>query len=160
MAEFNLREKLVEAGASEVQMNAKVLTLAENVIAEASDEEFKEMGISRVGQLLEDLRSATNKIKSATNNLEYSINKAKNEEERISNMVDILKGCGEATITVLDDTTSQAIEVYKQILKATQEVFGTDLSDAVKSSAIEAGSYGAWRTIMGEAKSSYGRRER
>lgn len=46
----------------------------------------------------------------------------------------------------------KAIATYKGMLEATKDVFGDSLSDEVMSASIEAASYGAWRTIMGEAQ--------
>ena len=50
----------------------------------------------------------------------------------------------------IDCKTLNAIIAYKNILAATKEIFGEEnMTEEVMVKAIEAGSYGAWRSIMG-----------
>lgn len=73
-------------------------------------------------------------------------------------MMEVL-GAGEQNGNILPNgevipskETVQALYIYENVLKITKEVFGQNIYSDVIKAAIEAASYGMWRSIMGESK--------
>lgn len=51
---------------------------------------------------------------------------------------------------IQDEHTRNGIAAYREVLHATRDVFGDEaMTEAVICKAIEAGSYGMWRSVMG-----------
>ena len=50
---------------------------------------------------------------------------------------------------IRDAQTIEALNLYSEVLERTKEIVGDGLTEEIWLKAIEAGSYGMWRTIMG-----------
>lgn len=149
---MNLKDELRERGASEVQLTSKTLSMVEDILAEASGDEVKEMGMECLRDAVADATKAISTIDNKRRSLEWSIGKADEVAKRLS---------ASSQVVILDDDNSQAVELFRKTLCAVKEVFGDSLSDEVMTTAIQAASYGMWRSIMGESKPNYSpRRER
>ena len=56
-------------------------------------------------------------------------------------------------LTISSRDVQDAVMAYDAVLKSTVDVFGIDVDPSVMIAAIEAGSYIAWRGIMGPKQS-------
>lgn len=130
---MNIREELIQQGASEAQMKSKTLKMVENIIAEATTEELKEIGANHIEKLISELR--------------FLVKEADVKCRKLTHLVEQTNG-----MTPLTDEASQALNVYRNVLIATKEVFGDDLSGETQQAAIQAASYGMWRSITEEVK--------
>lgn len=159
---MNIREALKEHGATDQQLSAKVVDLVEEVLAELTDETIKEIGVHRAvvirNDLIEritELDAAISEFTIATHRYETAQREAWDTYNAVENLVHPLRAFIDAHPKLGEVGDSmKAIATYKGMLEATKDVFGDQLSDEVMSASIEAASYGAWRTIMGEAQPS------
>lgn len=126
----DLKTALKEIGATNQQLASPVVAYCEKALAENKD--FV-AGISEARA-----EEIINRIKDARGSIE-KIEKA------------IAAG-------IINRETADSVIAYRKVLEATKEVFGSDCSQDVICKAIEAGSYIAWRGIMGPKQEGVARR--
>ena len=156
---MDIRERLRDKGATDAQINAKVVDLLEEVIAEMTDEELNELGFAVTQEVRNALVKAVKemvfekqKIEKSFWRINQEIQYAQSISKELREKVDPYRSFIEKNYKAMDSITDsvKAIHTYKGILEATKEVFGEDMPVEVMAEAIKAGSYGAWRAIMGE----------
>ena len=52
--------------------------------------------------------------------------------------------------SIKDERSREGVNVYSTVLERTKDVVGTDMTEAIWIKTIEAASYAAWRSIMGQ----------
>ena len=143
------REQLQKAGASPATMSSNALKYLEQFIAEDSGFCDKEAlsQLERIADCFEQAESAQRKMES---DLKHTMDRVEAAKLEIKNAIDNYavfrkKNLGE----IEDKQIAESVKAYKTVLEATKEVFGEKCTETVITSAIEAGSYIAWRGIMG-----------
>lgn len=157
---MDIREALREHGATDQQIQAKVVDLIEEVLAEMSDEDRASGGVRTMVKIRSSLMNKLNELNGAIGDFNIASQSAERAKKdawdaysKVKDLVYPLQRFIDThpEIGELGDSM-KAIATYKGMLEATKDVFGENLSDEVMSASIEAASYGAWRTIMGEAQ--------
>ena len=150
MAENNsLKERLVELGATEAQLKSKVVTLMEDSMID--DEALRS---ETVRKELAELHRQTKDAGSQTEKYRRSLYLAQKE------MSDLRKNIQAANTFAIDSVISNesvkdGVIAYKRMLESTRDVFGADaMTEEVVCKAIEAASYGMWRSVMGPKSGS------
>ena len=148
---MDLREELLNKGATKQQMESKVVEMVEEILAKNADvvdgtvlsyKKSVERDLRNQKEVLFQLGRETEKLRRAlkdTNNKLIDIS------------VDVSKAVSEYKGKVIEDTKMKdALIMYSHMLGITKEVFGEEnMTESVMMQAIEAGSYAIWRGIMG-----------
>lgn len=133
---MDLYAKLIERGAQKSSAESTATKMLEEILAEEAGYLY-EGGAEKackIARAIENNISRCSKMVSDHSELLGKLERALNEGEKV----------------FVSDETANAIGAYKGILQATQEVFGEEnMTVEVMRAACEAGSYIAWRTIMG-----------
>ena len=151
---MTIREYLKSLGAAESELTAKVVTRMEQAMMFDSDlQQFKPDTvvsiITRAADGLKEANKAAEQNKFAVQQLTSELNRltkvAETEKHDLKMQIEGVEG-----IKINDKATKDAVMAYAASLKATKEVFGEDaMTSDVIVAAINAGSYMAWRSIMG-----------
>lgn len=157
---MDIREALREHGATDQQLSAKVVDLIGEVLAEMSEESVKEIGAHQAIEIRNNLIEKIYKLDTATSEFNKAAQRAESADRQARKTYEELRDLIYPLQTFINThpeigdlgDSMKAIATYKGMLEATKDVFGESLSDEVMSASIEAASYGAWRTIMGEAQ--------
>ena len=147
-----LKEILKEQGANDQQINSKVVELCENAIAEMGQEEISSVALKRIQELANKYGREVERYSLASNHADRylsELSEAMREAEQIK--AGIVNETRKLEIIPTDET-KQAIYLFRNVLYITKEIFGEDISSETMQTAIQAGSYGMWRSIMGESK--------
>lgn len=151
---MTIREFLKELGATEAELSAKVVGRMENAML--FDTDIKQCAPDTVIALINDVCNGlahrctelANAMKTAQAlgiNLNAAITEAKNELHDLSEQTRFTK-----TVKVSDSKTRDAVLAYASVLNFTKDIFGEEnMTESVMTSAIKAGSFMAWRSIMG-----------
>ena len=139
-----LRKALLSLGANEQMLGSKTYTILEDAVTNnvISDSETARQAIEaiekRVRNTSEDIRKLSNE--NARMKYDYESIEKKLEQAEISVEQHVIR----------DPTVIDGIVAYRKTLESTRDVFGDEnMSEAVICKAIEAASYGMWRSIMG-----------
>ena len=151
---MTIREYLEKLGATQSEMSAKVVSRMEQAMLVDTDlEQFK---ADTVMSLLEGTLEALKNANSAMGGklIQADIAKRKLEEataNATANMHELqTQTAGLKNAKIEDRDTKDAAMAYAFTLKATQDIFGEEnMTENVMIAAINAGSYMAWRSIMG-----------
>lgn len=133
----DLKTVLSEMGASKQQLGSPIVAYCEKALAENKDfvagisESRAEDIIKRIGIADQRLNDVANRLSKISRETAGEIN---------------------------NGDTKDAVIAYRMVLETTKEVFGSDCSQDVICKAIEAGSYIAWRGIMGPKQEGVTRR--
>ena len=166
---MTIDEKLRERGATESQIHCKAVELVKEVIAEQSGVvpsaivdgiEILEKRISEANEKMDRTESFLNSFKVQTlgqvNQLQNAISTAENCLENFQEAIgEMNKTAGDYIVEaknrkIKDPDVQDALTLYCRILDATQTTFGEEnMTEQVMVTAIQAGSYGLWRAIMG-----------
>ena len=157
---MDIREALREHGATDQQIQAKVVDLIEEVLAEMSDEDRANGGVRTMVKIRASLMNKLNELNGAIVDFNVASQRAERAQEDAWEVYSKMQNLIYPLQTFIDThpeignlgDSMKAIATYRGMLEATKDVFGESLSDEVMSASIEAASYGAWRTIMGEAQ--------
>lgn len=151
LANGGMRLWLREKGATEAQVNSKVVDLLEKAMLDG------EVSVSETAA--EQIRDLGKRIDSA-----YGVaGRAERKSEHVSGMVDaidrrvrelrdLLDQAEVAVdqVSIGDPAITDGLVAFERMLVAVRDTFGQPaMTDAVICAAIEAGSYGMWRSIMG-----------
>lgn len=149
---MDLIKKMEQLGANKSQLTSNTLALAVRAIAEDEnvipdtvrlDIVTLSSNIERASARLVDYQNRINRtIESAEATCEHIEQRAKTATENY----EAAKRREESVIT--DKDLSEAVKAYRAVLQATTDVLGT-LDKETQIAAISAGSYIAWRGIMG-----------
>jgi hypothetical protein len=94
-------------------------------------------------------RNAVAELKKSLTYMTDKITRMKSDVASITDAVDNFVDANKQKV-VEDPRTKDAILAYQQMLTITQSIFGEEnMTEAVMVKAIEAGSYGFWRSVMG-----------
>lgn len=142
--EKGLREVLASLGASEVQMKAGVVELMENAMA---DEEITSSATAK--QMLKDMLGETKQAESRLSALDRSMRSLGRDISEYKTAVESAnKAINEHVIH--DNGIIDGLIAYQRMLEATRDAFGEEaMTEAVVCKAVEAASYGMWRSVMG-----------
>lgn len=151
---MTIREYLQKLGATDAELRANVVSRMENAML--IDTDLSEMKADTVECIMNDTLHAiataqkalmldAGNARDTIRSLESMIAQAKREANDLREQVGVVQ---DSKIT--DPASKDAVRVYAATLNATKEVIGEgNLTPEVIISAIEAGSYMAWRSIMG-----------
>ena len=142
--EKGLRKVLIEMGATDSQMNARVVSMLEDAFAneQISDSET-------VKALVNDLTQKTSNAGYRVQRLLQKVDDFHREMSKYEHKLKIAEdGINEHVLH--DNDVIDGLIAYKRMLEATRDTFGADnMTEAVMCKAIEAASYGMWRSVMG-----------
>ena len=148
---MNLKEAMAVKGANDAMLNSKTLKMVEAIMAEDAGV-VPETVNEYAKNLQEEMgrnRDAITKLGSVLKYLEDRVNRMKSDVSSITDAVDNFVDANKQKV-VEDPRTKDAILAYQQMLTITQSIFGKEnMTEAVMVKAIEAGSYGFWRSVMG-----------
>lgn len=142
--ERGLRQFLIDNGASASQLNAAVVSMIEDAM-------FDETVTSSA-----TAREMVKKLQTDVRNAEFDAKRAKREVDELRKTIDSYEETihlAEKAIeggVIEDRSIVDGVVAFTEMLKAVKNVFGQEaMSDEVICKAIEAGSYGMWRSVMG-----------
>lgn len=154
---MDIKEILRKRGANDQQLNSKTVKMIEEAIAEMSSEELGGVSAEEAVKIKNEMNEMASKIArdifnyhSLTLVLDSGQRRANDAREALDNSLKAYESIAKFIPTTGDVLI--AVAAYSGILEATKKILGEDLSDEVLKSAIEAASYGAWRSVMGESK--------
>lgn len=151
LANGGMKEYLREHGATDAQVNCKAVDMLEKAMLDGE--------VSVSGTAAEAIRDLGERIDSA-----YGVaGRAERKSEFVSGMVDeidrrvrdlrdLLDQAEVAVdqVSIGDPAITDGLVAFERMLVAVRDTFGQPaMTDAVICAAIEAGSYGMWRSIMG-----------
>lgn len=151
----DFRTAMKQAGATDQQLNTKVYQMAEQVVADGA---VDGLAVARM-----ELESFEQRLHSANDGLDSRLRRAVDVRSKLASDVDAARSvCENVTertkelnaavdeVSVKDPLVRDAINAYTLVLMRTKQVFGDDnMTEGVMEKAIEAASYGMWRSIMG-----------
>ena len=141
---------LKEYGASDQQTETQVAEIAEKAVNDIATERLEGLAISKLEKIHEEAQKEiieekyyAKQAQKLTESLEPLIEEARKMESMI-------EGLKYKMDYMPDGKSANAMLIFEEVLTTTKKVFGDDISDDVMKAAITAGSYGMWRSIMGE----------
>lgn len=152
-----LRDELEGMGATPTQLKARVVEMAEQVIAEGAvdglaqargEVEMLERKVENVSKRMITVTSAANRASEEGERLRKNINEAHRVMTQLKNATEDYADAA-ARLTLTDETLVQSVYMYREILNTTEDVVGDQMTERIWIKAIEAASYGMWRAIMG-----------
>lgn len=140
-----LRKFLEDYGLSKVQMGATAVGVIERGMLDSE--------ISTSATALAAIKKMNNNVQQTqqrVSNMDIDIRAMKSDCEQLHAMLDNAKTNARQDI-INDPKSIDAVNVFTRVLQSAVDVLGDDkMTEAVCCKAIEAASYGAWRSIMGE----------
>ena len=162
-----LDETLRRLGATESQINSSTAKLFEKAMIEDSEfcQKVAADALNRLADRFDQAESIAAKIDATYQRAKESaelqgavlIRRIKTEADRFAEESEKCEKARNATKDIIYDADlNEAVKAYKAVLSATKEVFGEfvqgEITQAAIVAAINAGSYVAWRGIMGPAE--------
>ena len=154
---FDLRSELSRRGATTTQLNASVVDLAEQAIADGAVDEMK-TAQEAAKRLIATIRSESSSLSSwkydsesakrSAAFLKSQTTEANRVYAQLCEQVSKAKTVSDET-ALSDNTLRQSVYMYDEVLHRTKDVVGEDMTEAIWLKTIEAASYGMWRAIMG-----------
>ncbi len=148
----SLREVLSRKGATDAQLNAKVVGLMEEAISEGAVDGMK-TAESAAKRLMNTVNTASrdldNKILRAGSHEHKLTQKIAEAERAVELVTEVTKQLDESSESIKDKATIDGVNAYSLILTRTKGIVGEDMTEAIWIKTIEAASYGMWRSIMG-----------
>lgn len=148
---MNLKEAMAAKGANDAMLSSKTLKMAEAIIAEDAGI-VSETANEYAKNLQAEMREHCNAVAELRRSLTYMNDRIIRMKSDVASITDAVDNFVEANKqkVVEDPRTKDAILAYQQMLTITQSIFGEEnMTEAVIVKAIEAGSYGFWRSVMG-----------
>lgn len=149
---MDLIKKMEQLGANKSQLTSNTLALAVKAIAEDESviPDTVRLDIARLASAVniasKRLEESNQKLKFTIESADYNCKKIEEEARKATENYEQAKRREESVIT--DKDLSEAVKAYRAVLQATTDVLGT-LDKETQIAAINAGSYIAWRGIMG-----------
>lgn len=155
---MTIREYLRKLGATDAEMKAKVIERMENAMM--FDTDLSLLTPDTVLQIITSAASAVNASCSELERAEGRINASiKNADKAADKLTQCIKEAdsqmdfiskGLSGNAIRDTAAKDAVLAFAYTLRSTKEIFGEEaLTPEVMIAAINAGSYIAWRDIMG-----------
>lgn len=151
---MTIREYLASIGATQAELQAKVVARMEQaMMVDADLQQFKpdtvlEMLYKTIDELKlreSSLSAKLSDAKTCTYHLDHALKIAQAERDDLKAQTAGLKD-----MKISSPETKDAVMAFTATLNATKEIFGTEaMTSDVIVAAINAGSYMAWRSIMG-----------
>ena len=145
---MNLRDALIELGATSSQLNSSTFAMAEQAIADDA--------VDGLHEARERINRLTAKIDTSERQLNSTCNSAQTKANKLSDLIkqaqEVIEPLGDNldTVKVSDQNLRDAVNAYTLILSRTKQVLGDDaMTEAVTIQLLETASYGLWRSIMG-----------
>lgn len=162
---MDIVQKLKEMGASNAQLESKTVQMVVQALSEDQsiipDTAMMEINnlIKAVDRADGRLARAEEKMASTLSSAEYKTQLMQNAAEKAAR--DFERATEQKESVILDKDLQEAVKAYKAVLQATKEVFGERAgSPDVIIAAIQAGSYTAWRGIMGPKNDAPAKKDR
>ena len=144
MKDMGIREWLESEGATPTQINSKTVDM---LVQGMTDEE-----ISTDATVREEISRLERKINQADAKADTLSRGVRSVDERYSRVKELLEQTEKATSerTISDPAILDSINAFARMLESVHDTFGEEkMTESVICAAIEAGSYGYWRSIMG-----------
>lgn len=148
---FNIREELERRGAKTSQLNASVVDMMEDIIAD-NNGELPKGTTGRADRLIAMIEHASKRLEEASIEVDRSVAKAETTSKNMTATAHRLEelGANAKASNVSDKVDIEALNVFAatiDIVKA--KVPEAQLTEAVWICGIQSASYMAWRSIMG-----------
>ncbi len=147
----DVREALRQMGATDAQLKAKVVDFIEESML--SDEEVRSETVkSELRKMWSDQHNLHNKQSAISRDISGLERRANAVDKRVAEYEKKLELADKAISehVIEDVAVKDGLLAYKSILESTKSVFGEEkMTEAVICRAIEAASYGMWRSVMG-----------
>lgn len=164
---MDLYKEMLAHGATEAQLNSKTFGKVEDILIQGVEDAegvHLEAGRSVINRYIVELNRAETRARLAIDNLNKALSDVR---EKSNDMRDELQ---EAQALISEDmlkkmrfieafysdalpsspTEREAIKLFRLVLQSVKDIYGDDVIHTdVVCSAIEAASYGMWRSIMG-----------
>lgn len=155
---MTFKQRLAEAGATDQQIQSKIASICEGVVAEMGAEDKIDVSLCKVQELVDEMKAIGERLMQEKMTCTHHIeNLKKIDAEARKTLRDLHEGISTIDTSLVNPSEEvvQAVMLFEGVLETVKKSFGEDLSDEVMMSAIEAGSYGVWRSIMGEKHNPY-----
>lgn len=151
---MTIREYLESIGATQSELTAKVVKRMEQAMLVDCD-----LTQFSADTILEMLNSVADRLEAANKASEHSFSLQERTKDALNSAIlradEALQDLKSQTAGICDAKinsaeTKDAVAAYTATLRATKELFGAEaMTESVIMAAINAGSYMAWRSIMG-----------
>lgn len=139
-----LMDYLRSKGCNEQQLNAKVVHIIENGLIDGAISDVK-TAEDFINRLERRSQGVFNKIDA----LESRIYKASNRNDEIKRLLEEAETSVKSRI-ITDESITNGVNAFTLMLEAVRDTYGEEcMTETVICKAIEAGSYGYWRSVMG-----------
>lgn len=154
---MDIIEKLKQMGASQTQLESKTVQMVLQALAE-EESIIPDTAKLEIKTLIASVDAASARLSKAEGNMARAINDADIKTQIMKSAADKAtreweNATRQKESVILDKDLQEAVKAYKAVLLATREVFGDMIEKAGSTdaiiAAIQAGSYTAWRGIMG-----------
>ena len=152
-----IREKLEEMNLPKLTLNgimsSNALKYIEQIIEENNNVCDKEV-LSQLKRIADTYENASQRAEEIVSQYQNAVSKSQYESRHVINELREMtqkyeKAKEQSDGLITDKKLADAVKAYKAVLEATKEVFGEKCTESVITASIEAGSFTAWRGIMG-----------
>lgn len=154
---MDIVQKLKEMGASNAQLESKTVQMVVQALSE-DQSIIPDTAKLEINNLIKAVDRADGRLAQAEAKMAHTLSSAEYKTQLMQNAAekaarDFERATKQKESVILDKDLQEAVKAYKAVLEATKEVFGDMIekeggADAIIA-AIQAGSYTAWRGIMG-----------
>ncbi len=154
---MDIVQKLKEMGAGTAQLESKTVRMVVQALSE-DQSIIPDTAMMEINNLIKAVDRADRRLAQAEANMANTLSSAEYKTELMQKAAekaaqDYERATKQKESVILDKDLQEAVKAYKAVLEATKEVFGDMIersgsADAIIA-AIQAGSYTAWRGIMG-----------
>lgn len=151
LANGGMKAWLSEHGATEAQVNSKVVDMIERAMldGEVSVSETAAEQMIAFGKYVDDALKAVRDAEMKTNLVSKAIDDAARRARDVQDLLDQAEVAVDQ-VSIGDPAITDGLVAFERMLVAVRDTFGQPaMTDAVICAAIEAGSYGMWRSVMG-----------
>lgn len=141
---MGIKEWLASQGAIPSQINSKTVDM---LVQGMTDEEISTSATAR-----EEINRLERRVSQADAKADTLARGVRTVEDRYSRIQELLEQTEKATAerTISDPAIVDGINAFARMLESVRDTFGEEkMTESVICAAIEAGSYGYWRSIMG-----------
>lgn len=141
----SLRKLLEEMGATESQMKAGVVDIMEDAL---TDHEVSTSATAK--RMMQDIEKRMKLVSARVNDFEQIHKDARSDMSAFRKEVRAANVSLDEQV-IHDTAVIDGLISYKKVLESTKEVLGDEAmeNEAIACKAIEAASYGMWRSVMG-----------
>lgn len=144
MGEMGLREWMAERGATEQQLNAKVVNMVEEAM---TDDAVTSSATAKA--MVAGLVKSVERADAKADALARGVGRLEDRYGKVLALLEEAERDARGAV-IHSEQVKDGVLAFRKVLEAVRETFGEDrMSDAVMCAAIEAASYGMWRAVMG-----------